>query len=456
MFILLAPLAVLAGFIVVIVKLIRAPKPPTSLGPNEFYWWYFQDGWKEAQRLEELQRQVEEDKKDLHNEIREYLKSGQKMEAIKAYKDYYECSLSKAKTAISEIEWELEYERLHEREYPREKAIPAKYSREQKESLTKSVDRYIEKCIKYGKKDEAIEVFRENYPCNLEEAKEVINQVEFSLQRRGATRYTEEEPIVGILGRQHRNFSIVGMEGHQFEHFCADLLRKVGFVNVSVTPGSGDQGVDVLAEKDGVRYAIQCKSYSSPLGNTPVQEVNAGKTFYNCHVGVVMTNSVFTRGAEDLARATGVLLWDRVYLERLMEQAGIWLAGEDGYDYESELAYEPIELDDDDVVESTYATENTTAPRLGKTIRKGMHVWAIVCYVLAIIYGLIAIDELEMLVACIFFGVLGAMFSVLKRTPKGSPYILGAASGIATKGFVWICIIVAFVLSGVIGFAVGA
>ena len=109
-----------------------------------------------------------------------------------------------------------------------------------------------------------------------------------------------------------------GMDGHEFEYFCADLLRKNGFTDVSVTPGSGDQGVDVLAEKGGVKYAIQCKNYSSPLSNTPVQEVNAGKIFYGCHVGVVMTNSTFTPGAKELAKATGVLLWDRAVVQEMM------------------------------------------------------------------------------------------------------------------------------------------
>ena len=110
------------------------------------------------------------------------------------------------------------------------------------------------------------------------------------------------------------------MEGHEFEYFCADLLRRHGFVNVSVTPGSGDQGVDVLAEKEGVKYAVQCKKYASPLSNTPVQEVNAGKMFYRCHVGVVMTNSTFTPGAIELAEATGVLLWGRDVVQDMMKQ----------------------------------------------------------------------------------------------------------------------------------------
>ena len=111
------------------------------------------------------------------------------------------------------------------------------------------------------------------------------------------------------------------MEGHEFEHWCAALLRKIGFINVVVTQGSGDQGVDVLAEKDGVRYAIQCKCYSKDLGNKPVQEVNSGKQMpeYHCQIGAVMTNRYFTKGAKDLAAATGTLLWDRDWIKSQLQ-----------------------------------------------------------------------------------------------------------------------------------------
>lgn len=109
------------------------------------------------------------------------------------------------------------------------------------------------------------------------------------------------------------------MEGHEFEHWCAELLKRNGFRNVDVTKGSHDQGVDILAEKEDIKYAIQCKCYASVLGNTPVQEVFTGKTIYHCHVGVVMTNSFFTEGAKKAAEATGVILWDRDRLERMME-----------------------------------------------------------------------------------------------------------------------------------------
>ena len=109
------------------------------------------------------------------------------------------------------------------------------------------------------------------------------------------------------------------MDGHEFEYWCADVLKRNGYNNVEVTPGSGDQGVDILAIKDEIKYAFQCKNYSGALGNTPVQEVNSGKKYYKCHVGVVITNNYFTQSAKDLAIATGIILWDRDKLASMMK-----------------------------------------------------------------------------------------------------------------------------------------
>ena len=64
---------------------------------------------------------------------------------------------------------------------------------------------------------------------------------------------------------------------------------------------------------------MQCKCYASALGNTPVQEVCAGKNMYNCHVGVVMTNNYFTASAKQLAEKNGILLWDRDKLQYMID-----------------------------------------------------------------------------------------------------------------------------------------
>lgn len=111
------------------------------------------------------------------------------------------------------------------------------------------------------------------------------------------------------------------MDGHEFEYFCADLLRQNGFYNVDVTKASGDQGIDIIAYKDGIKYGIQCKCYSSDIGNSAVQQAYSGKTFYNCHVAAVLTNRYFTSSAKELAQSNGVLLWDRNKLEELKNSA---------------------------------------------------------------------------------------------------------------------------------------
>lgn len=115
--------------------------------------------------------------------------------------------------------------------------------------------------------------------------------------------------------------SVDGMDGHDFEHWCAELLRRNGFTNVSVTPGSNDQGIDVLAYKDGLKYGIQCKCYANDLGNRPVQEATAGRAVYGCDIAVVMTNRYFTKGAVEAAKATGVWLWDRDKLAQMVQDA---------------------------------------------------------------------------------------------------------------------------------------
>lgn len=120
--------------------------------------------------------------------------------------------------------------------------------------------------------------------------------------------------------RRRRPSDMDLMEGHEFEYYCADLLRRAGFLEVEVTRGSGDYGVDILAERDGVTYAVQCKRYDGPVGVKAVQEAYAGRDYYDRMVGAVMTNQYFTRPAVEVARKLKILLWDRGYLESMLEE----------------------------------------------------------------------------------------------------------------------------------------
>ena len=117
----------------------------------------------------------------------------------------------------------------------------------------------------------------------------------------------------------HRNEAepIDELEGHDFEMYCSDLLRNNGFDDVTVTKGSGDFGLDILCERDGVTYGIQCKRYDKPIGVYAVQQAYAGRDYYDRMVGVVMTNQSFTDAAERAAKKLNILLWDRKEIRAL-------------------------------------------------------------------------------------------------------------------------------------------
>ncbi|MCX4326961.1 MAG: restriction endonuclease [Lachnospiraceae bacterium] len=108
------------------------------------------------------------------------------------------------------------------------------------------------------------------------------------------------------------------MDGIAFEHITCDILIANGFEHAETTQASWDFGVDVLATKDNIKYAIQCKRYSNPVGIEAVQQVYAGRAYYGCNVAVVFTNQYFTTSAQKLANKIGVVLWDRDMLHKLL------------------------------------------------------------------------------------------------------------------------------------------
>lgn len=158
------------------------------------------------------------------------------------------------------------------------------------------------------------------------------------------------------------------MEGHQFEYFCADLLRKNGFENVEVTQGSGDHGIDILAEKYGITYAIQCKCYSSNIGNSAVQQAHTGKSIYHKDIAVVLTNRYFTVQAQEEAYALGVKLWDRNKLNEFVEKKS-----------NNEFVSNKENVDNDIIKKDTINAENRKYTSSQKTQKFDLDTFAAQC-----------------------------------------------------------------------------
>ncbi len=113
------------------------------------------------------------------------------------------------------------------------------------------------------------------------------------------------------------------MEGQEFENYCAELLEAKGFENVETTPPSHDYGIDIIADKDGISYAIQCKCYSDTVGIKAIQEAYAGRDYYGSMIAVVMTNQYFTKNAIQFAEKLNVVLWDGDYVMKLIHEVAI-------------------------------------------------------------------------------------------------------------------------------------
>ena len=133
-------------------------------------------------------------------------------------------------------------------------------------------------------------------------------------------------PFVLLWRRAHsshrRAEQCLRLTGEEFEQYVALLLADHHYRHIEITKGSGDQGVDILCERNGRSYAIQCKNYDGAVGNFAVQEAYAGAQFYGCDVPVVICPGTFTRGAIELADSTGVELWDGERLSRMMKKSG--------------------------------------------------------------------------------------------------------------------------------------
>lgn len=104
-----------------------------------------------------------------------------------------------------------------------------------------------------------------------------------------------------------KNVFSEAMNPYEYERYCADLLCDMGWM-ARATKASGDQGCDVIAEKNGLKIVLQCKLYTKPVGNKAVQEVYAAKQHEQATHAAVVTNQTYTRSARQIASTTGVAI----------------------------------------------------------------------------------------------------------------------------------------------------
>ena len=108
-------------------------------------------------------------------------------------------------------------------------------------------------------------------------------------------------------GFHETNASVPTSDPIAYEGYVASLLCGLGW-DAHATRISGDQGVDIIALKNGKKLVVQCKLYSKPVGNRAVQEIVAGRVFERANFAAVVSNVGFTQSARQLATSSDVYL----------------------------------------------------------------------------------------------------------------------------------------------------
>lgn len=137
----------------------------------------------------------------------------------------------------------------------------------------------------------------------------------------------EESPVDVI--------NIESMSGEQFEQLIAKLLSKMG-MDVYSTKTTGDGGIDFIALSNqalfGGKYIIQCKRWSSPVGEPVLRDLFGVVVSERANKGILITNSSFTKSAISFAYDKTLELIDGQKLLELLEMNNMRLE-EDTYEY---------------------------------------------------------------------------------------------------------------------------
>lgn len=105
----------------------------------------------------------------------------------------------------------------------------------------------------------------------------------------------------------------------EFEEHVAKVYAESGY-KTRLTPKSGDNGIDILAEKQGIRYAIQVKKTRKPVGSPVIQTLMGSMIHAGTDHGICVSFSGFTREAERFAFGKNIELVDKHALGDLISK----------------------------------------------------------------------------------------------------------------------------------------
>jgi len=95
----------------------------------------------------------------------------------------------------------------------------------------------------------------------------------------------------------------------EFETLVKLLFERVGY-QVQTTPHTGDDGIDLVLQKDNQTELVQCKRFKNNVSVQVIREFYGVMVDCRCAKGYVVTTGHFTAPARDFAAGKGIHLID--------------------------------------------------------------------------------------------------------------------------------------------------
>lgn len=115
--------------------------------------------------------------------VRETMRAGNKIDAIKLYREYTGAGLAEAKEAVEKIEEGMSFEALASRFSPVASAtMPV--------SVQPERVKWIQEALFKGDKIEAIKLYRDGTNLGLKESKEAVEKIEAALRQQSPEKFT--------------------------------------------------------------------------------------------------------------------------------------------------------------------------------------------------------------------------------------------------------------------------
>ncbi len=90
------------------------------------------------------------------------------------------------------------------------------------------------------------------------------------------------------------------LDGKQFEKELVGLLKQIGY-DATLTPYSGDGGVDIIVREATKRIVVQCKAHRNYISPGVVRELYGTMIHEKADEGWLVTTSGFYSGARAFA-----------------------------------------------------------------------------------------------------------------------------------------------------------